>query len=1068
MMLLPYGVELLLNSSLIRCRVASLVGQHSGIRLDPDKIQFQIQIENFVPVLGAGLTETSFLVNPSLALKIKALYLELGTLDLMQGKIVPRGIRVDAPDLIFLAEPSFRSPEQGSPPAEPVKFSWLNEFALNEDKIQKLFDLLPDSSNEIDLALNHLKSKYFKSVSGLLSISKSNQAMNLDLNIRGIRIPEPEILKIPVLRDMHMQTIESETVRLLCRLTVHDGFSGNLKIGNLYVKTDQLPGKKIIMEQAETDFQISSQSWSIRVEPIVIAFPAARAGVTFTHHPVSGTSSISFKGTGVDIMQARQVCLALGSRSRIVTQLFDILRGGRAEEVQVSFHSDKLADLFDAHGMVLRGSAEAGEVRIPETNLIVQNAQGSAFIQNGLLQVNANAGTVRGSKVDKAWLEVDLLHHNSTPFQGEFHILADLAGLPETLISLLPETQMAQELAKVHHVSGKAEGRLFLGMEHGDQRLKVQVDATDISASGIYDRIPLPLQISHGSFSFHGDKILVTGLAGEIAQNPIEDLSVLIELSDTVQLNVKSGRADLNTQDFMEWVKQSPRLMKWISPVHECSGLMHIDHLNITGPFFHPEQWAYRAGGFSRDMTLSLTSAGDFQKLSTEFEITNNSAFLNHLSADVHHLDWLGGRIDPRKLDSVSTPLKIINSQVKFTQNHKQATCRLFFPSGAELDFILSGKDLQSLVPESVILKDGDLSNASLVIRSDSDHPEPVFKGIFNSRSLENIFKKSSDFYQDVKDFTENTPFKIYTDPASTLHIDIGHLTLDPLIHRKVAKPSGASPLFLQKSARINIQTLGYKKLLFSDLKADFSRVQDNTLITLLNLNLCDIQSTGSMMFSQEETGAMGEIHVKMEATEKETASPDLSCLFKDIRLIEGPYSFSCDLTGKGPMEHFTKYLSGLISFHAHDGRIFKATLLSRILSVINILSLPDLAQEGFAYHSFEVEGEIKEGVIHLKKAVIDGENLAMTFTGWISPFENTMDLNCLVAPFKTIDTIIRYIPIVSTALQGRLISFPAKIQGSINDPAVTPLHPSAVGEGLINMMGDILKTPVRLFKGTP
>ena len=93
---------------------------------------------------------------------------------------------------------------------------------------------------------------------------------------------------------------------------------------------------------------------------------------------------------------------------------------------------------------------------------------------------------------------------------------------------------------------------------------------------------------------------------------------------------------------------------------------------------------------------------------------------------------------------------------------------------------------------------------------------------------------------------------------------------------------------------------------------------------------------------------------------------------------------------------------------------------------------------------------------------------MALIFSGWIDPLNDKMDLTCLVAPFKTIDTIIKYIPVVNTMLSGRLVSFPAKATGSITDPVVIPLHPSAVGKGLVNMLGDILKTPVRLFEETP
>jgi len=99
---------------------------------------------------------------------------------------------------------------------------------------------------------------------------------------------------------------------------------------------------------------------------------------------------------------------------------------------------------------------------------------------------------------------------------------------------------------------------------------------------------------------------------------------------------------------------------------------------------------------------------------------------------------------------------------------------------------------------------------------------------------------------------------------------------------------------------------------------------------------------------------------------------------------------------------------------------------------------------------------------------VIDAENMALFFTGEIHPFQNRLDLTCLVAPFKTIDTIVQFIPVVNTILEGRLVSFPAKATGPIDDPVVTPLHPSAVGEGLINMFTSLLKSPARLLEKVP
>jgi len=124
-----------------------------------------------------------------------------------------------------------------------------------------------------------------------------------------------------------------------------------------------------------------------------------------------------------------------------------------------------------------------------------------------------------------------------------------------------------------------------------------------------------------------------------------------------------------------------------------------------------------------------------------------------------------------------------------------------------------------------------------------------------------------------------------------------------------------------------------------------------------------------------------------------------------------------------------------------------------------------DLTQKGFAYKRFTVEADIKDSVIELKKCYIDAENMAVIASGWLDPLNDKMDITFLVAPFKTIDTIIKAIPVVNTILSGRLVSLPARASGSISEPKVVPLAPSAVGKGLIDMLTDLVKAPVRLFQ---
>jgi hypothetical protein len=161
--------------------------------------------------------------------------------------------------------------------------------------------------------------------------------------------------------------------------------------------------------------------------------------------------------------------------------------------------------------------------------------------------------------------------------------------------------------------------------------------------------------------------------------------------------------------------------------------------------------------------------------------------------------------------------------------------------------------------------------------------------------------------------------------------------------------------------------------------------------------------------------------------------------------------------------------LTGTIRMTSDGGRIFRLTLLSRILSLLNISKLmegkfPDIEQNGFAFNYINIVADVEKSRIILKQAVINGLDMTLVFVGWIDMVSREIDLTCMVAPFKTADRIIGKIPVINTMLNGRLISVPVKATGTLSNPEVTVLKPSEVGKSLINTMRDILITPFKLI----
>jgi len=69
---------------------------------------------------------------------------------------------------------------------------------------------------------------------------------------------------------------------------------------------------------------------------------------------------------------------------------------------------------------------------------------------------------------------------------------------------------------------------------------------------------------------------------------------------------------------------------------------------------------------------------------------------------------------------------------------------------------------------------------------------------------------------------------------------------------------------------------------------------------------------------------------------------------------------------------------------------------------------------------------------------------------GDIDLVNDRLDITVLIAPFKTVDAVVKKIPLLGDILGGTLVTVPVRVHGPFKDPKVTPLPPSAIGEGLM------------------
>ena len=143
---------------------------------------------------------------------------------------------------------------------------------------------------------------------------------------------------------------------------------------------------------------------------------------------------------------------------------------------------------------------------------------------------------------------------------------------------------------------------------------------------------------------------------------------------------------------------------------------------------------------------------------------------------------------------------------------------------------------------------------------------------------------------------------------------------------------------------------------------------------------------------------------------------------------------------------------------------------MSRIFALVNVTEIfrgkfPDLRKEGFAYDAITVKGNLQKGKLNVEEAILDGSSMEIVGQGDIDLIAEKMDFTLLVAPLKTVDFVVRKIPLVRSILGGTLVSIPVKVKGDFANPTVSPLAASAVGSELGGIMKRTFRLPIKIIE---
>jgi len=235
--------------------------------------------------------------------------------------------------------------------------------------------------------------------------------------------------------------------------------------------------------------------------------------------------------------------------------------------------------------------------------------------------------------------------------------------------------------------------------------------------------------------------------------------------------------------------------------------------------------------------------------------------------------------------------------------------------------------------------------------------------------------------------------------------------------------------------------------------------------VTVTEANVCGISTPGVVKATPQDLS----LDFKPVSIGQEPGSV-LACLLDTDVDMTGNFDFKGEIMGRAKPEGLVQSLQGNFELVANKGRIYRSMLLLKILGLINVTEIfrgkfPDLGKEGFAYDSFIVKANLQEGKLILKEAILDGSSMELVGQGEIDLMAEKMDLTVLVAPLKTVDFVVKKIPLVRQILSGTLLAIPVRVRGDLANPEVRLLSPSAVGSELVGIMNRTFHLPLKVIQ---
>jgi AsmA-like C-terminal region/AsmA family len=804
-------------------------------------------------------------------------------------------------------------------------------------------------------------------------------------------------------------------------------------------------------------------------------------------------ATLEVQATKLDVTSVRQAATLVAEDVPLIRDIFNVLRGGTVPQITFRSTGASFSDLGRDETVVIQGRLVDGDIHVPGIDLDLNHVTGDATVAHGILSGERASAQLGQSRATAGTLRLGL--SGAAPeLRVETQVQADAAELAAWLTRLVKNDSFQREFGRITDVAGMAAGKLLLAGSTKDVTVTAEASAFDVS--GRVQGSALPLRVQGGRFAYDAGSIAASGLHLTLGASVWSQGEIQLHQNGTALFEAAAGTSRIVLHEAYPWLVACGWLPDSSWNPQSLSGTVSLASLKASGSTAAPSDWRFELNGTAQ--ALVIDSAPLRERIALRYPVSLSQLHLVHdlntgtsFAAEVAGRDGLTGAVD---LVWKSERLNIRRLRIRDAQSDA-ALALLLTPQDLSLAFKgnVSKATLDKLIDNDLV---GGLLQGDVHIRIHRDQPvRSTLKGhleasnvtvpLGGSRrlSVEHIAVDAANATASVDGIVDAgwgsrmrlqgtvnqspQPFAADFDLAAG-PLDWGRI--EPWLQRNGdaghAPASASWEQELRGTLRVTAESFTYGGFAWQPTRAVLTFAPGGLTVTVTEANVCGgIGTPGTiavapegltLAFNPTATDAPLDVLVKCVGIQKE--------------FVTGQYSLAATVTARGQAAALGRSIEGHVELSAKSGRIYGMGLTAKVLSVLNVATgalrnLPDLAKEGLPYESITIKGDLKGERLLLTEAILDGPSVKWAGEGSVDIVAKTLDLTLLVAPLTTVDSVVSRIPVISGVLGGSLVSIPVKVTGSLDDPQVTPLAPSAVGKGLLGIMTRTLKLPITLIQ---